>query len=47
MIGYPKRSSFENWKGPGEGEDPGDDGKGSRKRSSSARNKEMERVGDR
>jgi len=26
-IGCPKRSSLKNWKGRGEGEDPGKDGK--------------------
>ena len=26
-IGYPKRSSLKNWKGQGEREDPGKDGK--------------------
>jgi len=48
-----KRSSFTNWKGREEGEDPGKDGKrkkkerGRRKRSSSAGSENMERVGGR
>jgi hypothetical protein len=46
-IGCPKRFSPKNWKGRDEGEDPGTDGKRSRKRSSSAGSEKMERVGDR
>ena len=46
-IGCPKRSSLKNWKGREEGEDPEKDGRGSRKRSSSAGSEKMERVGGR
>jgi len=41
-IGYPKRSSIKYWKGRGEGEDPGKDGK----RSSNAGSEKMDRVDD-
>jgi hypothetical protein len=43
----PKTSSPKKWKGRDEGEDPEKMERGSRKRSSSARNEKMERAGDR
>jgi hypothetical protein len=46
-IGCPKRSSPKNYKRRDEGEDPGKEERGSRKRSSSAGREKMERVGDR
>jgi len=45
-IGCPKRSSLNNWKGRGEGEDPGKDGKRDRKRSSSAGIEKVGKVGN-
>jgi len=43
----PKKIFIKELEGRDEGEDPGEDGKGSRKRSSGGRSEQMERVGDR
>jgi hypothetical protein len=47
MTGCPKISSPKNWKGQDDEEDPGKDGKRSRKTASSAESEKMDRDGDR